>query len=90
MPARFPLGHVYFTRGVLEQLSDSAAVFAGLARHAGGDWGDVSAEAAAENDFSVGRPLRILSAYVAENGTRFWVITEADRSATTVLLPDEY
>jgi hypothetical protein len=61
-----------------------------LARHAVGDWGDVSAEAAAENDFSVGRPLRILSAYVAENGTRFWVITEADRSATTVLLPEEY
>jgi hypothetical protein len=90
MPAKFPLGQVYFTRGVLDQLSNSAAVPAALARHAVGDWGDVSPEDAAENDFSVSRHLRILSAYVAENGTRFWVITEADRSATTVLLPEEY
>ena len=90
MPAKFPLGQVCFTRGVLDQLADSDAVLAGLARHASGDWGDVNADDWRENDFSVARRLRILSAYVAENGTRFWVITEADRSATTVMLPDEY
>lgn len=90
MPAKFPVGQVYFTRGVLEQLADSGAVFAGLARHAAGDWGDVCEEDKRLNDAALLDGTRLLSAYTAENGTRFWVITEADRSATTVLLPDEY
>jgi len=90
MRAKFPLGQVYFSRGVIEQLSDSGAVIVALYRHSCGDWGEVSEADKAENEFSVPRRLRILSAYVAENGTRFWVITEADRSSTTVLLPDEY
>jgi hypothetical protein len=61
-----------------------------LARHVSGDWGDVCEEDAQENDFSVSRDLRILSAYVLGTGVTVWVITEADRSATTFLLPSEY
>ena len=90
MPAKFPLGQVYFTRGVLDQLSNSAAVPAALARHAVGDWGDVCEEDKQLNDAALRDGTRLLSAYRAENGARFWVITEADRSTTTVLLPDEY
>jgi len=90
MPAKFPIGQVFFTRGVLDELADSGAVFAGLARHASGDWGEVNADDKALNDAALLDGTRLLSAYTAENGTRFWVITEADRSSTTVLLPEEY
>ena len=55
-----------------------------------GDWGEVDAEGWRDNDLSIGRRCRILSAYVLPTGTRLWVITEADRSATTLLLPEEY
>lgn len=60
-----------------------------LARHQSGDWGTVCDEDKAENDFSVENGYRILSAYDVE-GETIWVITEADRSVTTILLPDEY
>jgi hypothetical protein len=60
-----------------------------LIRHLSGDWGDLSSEDKAENDFSLRRDLRIFSAYDTPKG-RLWIITEADRSATTVLLPSEY
>ncbi len=76
----------------------AAAAFAGagdhpwplLARHQRGDWGEVSPQDAAENLFAVTHGLRVLSAYTLQNGTRIWILTEADRSATTILLPDEY
>jgi hypothetical protein len=61
-----------------------------LARHAGCDWGDCGAADWAENDFSVDKYLRLFSVYHDRNGTKFWIITEADRSATTVLLPEDY
>jgi hypothetical protein len=61
-----------------------------LARHVTGDWGDVDAHDAQENEFSIGRHLRILSAYALPDGVRVWVLTEADRSVTTILLPEEY
>jgi hypothetical protein len=62
-----------------------------VARHVRGDWGDRDEEDRQENEFSVPRHLRILSAYVLPTtGVRVWVITEADRSVTTVLLPEEY
>jgi hypothetical protein len=62
-----------------------------LSRHVCGDWGEVCAEDARENDFSVDHGFRILSAYtLSTTGVKVWVITEADRSATTILLPDEY
>lgn len=61
-----------------------------LCRHLTGDWGEVCPADAEENELSLREGFRLLSAYTASNGTRFWVITEADRSATTVLLPEEY
>ena len=87
--SKFPLGQLYMTPGAYDALT-AADMKIALFWHSQGYWGDVSEEDARENDFSVPRRLRILSAYHAENGTRFWVITEADRSATTILLPDEY
>lgn len=61
-----------------------------LARHAGGDWGNVSPDDAQENDLSTEQGFRILSAYSLNNGTNIWIITEADRSSTCILLPEEY
>jgi hypothetical protein len=61
-----------------------------LARHASRDWGEVPPEDWEENEFSINNELRVLSAYSLRNGTKIWIITEADRSATTILLPSEY
>ena len=61
-----------------------------LARHVTGDWGELDDEDKAQNDFSVKNNLRILSAYTLQTGERIWLITESDRSATTILLPSEY
>ncbi|MEM7387300.1 MAG: type I restriction endonuclease subunit M [Verrucomicrobiota bacterium] len=61
-----------------------------LARHERGDWGEVCTEDRAENEEALRRGGRLLSVYRTEEGTRFYIITEADRSSTTVLLPDEY
>jgi hypothetical protein len=61
-----------------------------LHRHFTCDWGDVSADDWEENDLSLTNGYRILSAYRTSDGERIWVITEADRSATTILLPSEY
>jgi hypothetical protein len=90
MPHKFSLGQLYFTRGVLDTFGNSGAVFVGLARHAAGDWGEVWEEDRHLNEAALIDGERLLSIYAAEDGTRFWIITEADRSATTVLLPDEY
>lgn len=88
---KFPLGQMLATPGALEALEESgqsAADF--LGRHVNGDWGDVDAEDAKENELSVAQGFRILSAYRTTKDVKLWVITEADRSATTILLPDEY
>jgi hypothetical protein len=61
-----------------------------LRRHARGDWGDLDDEDRQANERALQDGARLLSTYVASNGTKFWIIPEADRSATTVLLPDEY
>ena len=85
----FKLGNLSQTPGVLKAIP-ADDVMQALARHQSGDWGDLSAADKEENEFSVGRHLRLLSAYHAQTGEKFWIITEADRSATTVLLPSEY
>jgi hypothetical protein len=88
---RFPLGQTCATPGAIEALSDAgqeAALF--LQRHQSGDWGNLSEEDQQENEFSVDKDLRIFSAYLLSDGTKIWVITEADRSVTTILLPSEY
>ena len=90
---KFALGQVYLTRGVNEKLG-SDEVFAKfvsdcLGRHAEGDWGDLCAEDKEENELSIKEGFRLLSAYQYQD-QKIWIITEADRSATTVLFPDEY
>jgi len=61
-----------------------------LEKHQAGDWGELCEEDKIENEFSVHNGLRILSVYRTRNNVKVWVITEADRSATTLLLPHEY
>jgi hypothetical protein len=88
---RFDLGRTLITPGALEAL-DAAGQHGRelLDRHVGGDWGDLTDDDRAENEFSVDKPLRIFSVYHTKQGVKVWVITEADRSATTILLPSEY
>lgn len=90
MSALFPLGRVVATPGaisLMESLGLNAASV--LYRHVSGDWGDLDDEDKRENDYSVTRELRILSAYGAGD-QRIWVETAADRSVTTILLPEDY
>ena len=61
-----------------------------MSRHVAGDWGEVGPADAAENELSLKEGLRLMSVYSLKNGTKIWVITEADRSATTFLLPEDY
>jgi hypothetical protein len=87
----FPLGQVVATPGALQAFENAGQEpeeF--LNRHDRGDWGEVSEEDKRENEFSIQQRFRILSAYTTSAGDRLWIITEADRSATTILLPDEY
>ncbi len=90
---KFRLGCVYTTRGINDVISEDTNfaefVRQSLSRHATGDWGDVCLDDWKENDLSLEQGFRILSAY--NNGAeKIWIITEADRSATTILFPDEY
>ena len=87
--AKFRIGHIVATPHLLESVTHED-ILAAIQRHQAGDWGDLGAEDLAANDRALGEGTRILSAYRAANGTKFWVITEADRSATTVLLPEDY
>ncbi len=87
----FDLGRVVATPGALEALRLAGqSAHEMLHRHVSGDWGDVSTDDARENDLSVRQGFRILSSYRLPAGATIWIITEADRSATTLLLPDEY
>ncbi|MBT8467327.1 MAG: hypothetical protein KJN97_01150 [Deltaproteobacteria bacterium] len=85
----FALGRTVITRGALDAL-EGEDVHAGIARHASGDWGDVCPEDKQANDDALRVGTRLLSVYHTGSGQKFWVITAADRSATTVLLPEEY
>ena len=91
---RVPLGQLVITRGVNDRVADDTQfakfVIESLGRHAKGDWGDLCQEDKKENDFSLREGFRLLSAYEREGLPKIWIITEADRSATTVLFPDEY
>ena len=85
---KFPLGQVVITANAAQHV-DTIAVHKALRRHAAGDWGDISAEDACENEHSLTAGFRLLSAY-GTGERRFWIITEADRSVTTILLPQDY
>jgi hypothetical protein len=87
----FSLGRVLATPGALEALKQAGQTpLQFLTRHQAGDWGDVCPEDARENELSLKHGFRLLSAYTLNTGRKLWIITEADRSATTLLLPEEY
>ena len=88
---KLELGLVVATPGALAMLEEARECFTGyLKRHQARDWGEIPPEDWEENEFSIKNELRILSAYTLQNGEKIWIITEADRSSTTILLPDEY
>jgi hypothetical protein len=85
----FKLGRILVTAGVAHEIAQDD-INAAVRRHASGDWGDdLSAEDREANDRALRDGDRLLSAYVIGD-TKIWIITEGDRSATTVLLPEEY
>ncbi|MDY6912053.1 MAG: hypothetical protein SVM79_06855 [Chloroflexota bacterium] len=90
----FPLGRMLMTRGIADRAVEDTRfaefVARSMARHASGDWGDIGKEDRQENKLSLREGFRLLSAYESEGLPKIWIITEADRSATTILFPDEY
>ena len=90
----FELGKVVVTRGVACRMKEEDGftefVRRSLLRHAHGDWGDLCPEDQEENESSLSNGFRVLSAYENPLFPKIWIITEADRSVTTVLLPEEY
>jgi hypothetical protein len=91
MARQLQLGQIVATPGALaafEESGEQPGDF--LRRHACGDWGDLCDEDRKENEFSLLHGFRLLSSYTLCSGTKIWVITEADRSSTTLLLPEEY
>jgi hypothetical protein len=86
---QFSLGRLVMTPGAREALT-KVDITAPLYSHVRGDWGDVCREDWEENDLSLREGYRLLSVYQTADGTKYWVITEVDRSATTLLLPHEY
>lgn len=85
----FALGQVVTTATVAESI-DKITLVTALRRHASGDWGDVEEMDKLANDLALVDETRILSAYKTEEGQVFWILTEADRSATTIMLPEDY
>lgn len=88
---QFKTGPVVYTPGAkaaIDSVPDHLSAY--LWRHTTGDWGDLCNVDKKENDYAVERHLRIFSVYVLSDATKIWIITEADRSSTTVLLPSEY
>ncbi len=90
-PIRFTLGRSFMTPGAIEALENAGqSPPEVISHHARLEQGELSTEDYKENSFSVDKHLRIFSAYKTTQGVKLWVITEADRSATTILLPSEY
>ena len=91
MDVKFPPGRVVATPGAIELLDkngmDGSSV---LLRHLQGDWGDLDDADIKQNDFSLENKQRLLSSYSLPDSAKVWVITEWDRSATTILLPEDY
>lgn len=89
--ARFALGQTFITPGAQEALEIAGQTpIQFLRRHMSADWGEVSEDDAQENELSLRDGFRLLSAYRTVTSQKIWIITEADRSATTILLPSEY
>ncbi len=91
MRCRFEPGQIVATPGALDALSDARlSPHSLLRRHVSGDWGELSAEDQRANEQALRHGYRLLSSYRLPNGTTVWCITEADRSSTCLLTPDEY
>jgi len=89
--ARFSLGQTYMTPGAEEALMIAGQTgIEFLRRHVSGDFGELSDADLGENETSLREGFRVLSAYRTAKGEKLWIITGADRSSTTILLPDEY
>ncbi len=90
----FKAGQIAMTKGVNDMVAGDGAfaefIFGALKRHLSGDWGDVCREDAQENEWSLAHGERLLSSYIYTKQVKVWIITEADRSVTTILFPDEY
>lgn len=87
----FALGQVVATRGAMNAMAElRIAPLDLIHRHVTGDWGDLGAEDQQQNLLAIRLGLRIFSSYKIGFSTKIWIITEADRSSTTLLLPDEY
>lgn len=91
---KFSFGKLVWTRGVNDKIADDTPfaklVIDSLGRHAKGDWGDLDQVDKDENELSLKEGFRLLSAYERDGLPKIWIITEADRSNTTVLFPEEY
>ena len=91
---RFEFGTLVLTRGVNDKVADDAEfakfVWGSILRHGDGNWGDMDEHDKAENELAIGKHLRLFSSYEQAPLPKIWIITEADRSATTVLFPNEY
>jgi hypothetical protein len=87
-PPKFPLGRLVMTRTAARRIP-WPALKDGLRRHSTGDWGELDPKDARYNDDALIRGGRVLSAY-GQDEQRFWIITETDRSATTILMPEDY
>ena len=86
---KFELGRIVTTATALDILTYDE-ILSGLLRHITGDWGDVSKDDRKENDMSLEKGFRLVSVYHTDLGVKFLVTTEATRSATTVMLPEDY
>ena len=87
--AKFRLGKIVSTPNALDRLTQED-ILTGIQRHQAGDWGDVSEHNRTVNERALIEGKRLWSVYHAGNGVKFWLITEADRSYTTVLVPEDY
>jgi len=94
MTVAINMGRLLMTRGVNDLVAEDEAfakfVMNSLTRHRRGDWGNLTDEDKQENELSIKAGYRLLSAYEDKGLPKIWIITEADRSATTILFPDEY
>ena len=87
--AKFRLGHIVATPNILMRIS-TEDVLSAIKRHQAGDWGDVDEHDRQANERALIESTRLFSVYHAANGIKFWLITEADRSSTAVMLPEDY
>lgn len=87
--AKFPLGRLVATPGALAAVSHDE-IMESLRRHLRGDWGTLDKEDWAANEWALADEGRLFSVYFTTTNVKFWIITECDRSATTVLLPGDY